>query len=492
MSGYVSLTAYTATAATVAVAGTPPLTTFTRTGAGPALLSPAGLNYPGAQTYLVKMRAKKTAGSGAPGTNWVGRLSYGIVGGHGFSASFKSEIAAPAGPALGEWLYLEWDASALTVGGSDWFNAAAIDQVKFELDDDTGSVWVIETVVFGSAGLSPRVGDLGRIDSLIATKAKTTDVGNRVLDLLLADQKYWALSTGWAFDVASAEVTGAGANQLNLPAAIKSVVGNGTTVQAQTAATVATTSSGAYYADVEPGEAIRVSGRILVKNGATIWPRLGCDWNDIRGASLSSSTILSKAGVDFRTVAKAGGDAIYDLETVIRVPTTAYRAKFFWLADWSTTLANAGYAQFALPRIRDGLSLAQRASAADAGLTQTLSNSNADNYGFEPARLVASVAIIATEKLVEVRNLIWLKCLSGSQACKVKISVVGPTNTYFKEVTLTLSSTILVWNDFPVFVNPDWGPTTVKVEITPTGALTSPIQYSKFVLIAEDDRTRKG
>jgi hypothetical protein len=141
-----------------------------------------------------------------------------------------------------------------------------------------------------------------------------------------------------------------------------------------------------------------------------------------------------------------------------------------------------------MPRIKDGAALAARGSATGVAST-TLSNSNLDNYTFEASRLIATVALISTQKLVVVDYLLWISCAAGTQNFKLRISLVTPTATYSAEFTFQATTSVQRFIDKVYFSLPDWGPSTVKMEITPTGSLTSALTYSKFVCDAQDDRT---
>jgi hypothetical protein len=103
----------------------------------PMILSGA-LSFSGNTYRTVRARIKRTGGS-----SWDGACYY-TTGGHGYSASFVKSIAEPTYDADG-WAEVEWDMSALTVGGSDWISNT-ITGIRLDLGNSSGSNFDIDWI----------------------------------------------------------------------------------------------------------------------------------------------------------------------------------------------------------------------------------------------------------------------------------------------------------------------------------------------------------
>ncbi|CDS48902.1 hypothetical protein [Polaromonas sp. CG9_12] len=112
----------------------------TSTGGSPILLSPA-ISILGAQYSLIRLRVKRLAGAG-----WNGS-AYHTTPGHGFGESYKKTIAN-AVPNVGDTAVLDWDMSALTVGGQDWVNST-ITAIRLNLGATSADVFSLDWVAVG-------------------------------------------------------------------------------------------------------------------------------------------------------------------------------------------------------------------------------------------------------------------------------------------------------------------------------------------------------
>lgn len=154
-----NLASWTGTNCTVATAtettGSGQVISFlrvTRTGANPSITSPVGRGTIGKLYRQFRALVRKHGGSGVA-TTFVGRLSW-TTPGHGFSASYKDELSAPANKSIDEWFPLTWaPGDAPTAGGTDWVDNI-IDQVKLEFSNDASAVWDVLLVGEGGDGAS--------------------------------------------------------------------------------------------------------------------------------------------------------------------------------------------------------------------------------------------------------------------------------------------------------------------------------------------------
>jgi hypothetical protein len=108
--------------------------------ADPTLRSPKGLNVPGTQYSLVLVRLTRTAPAGP----WDGALYYSTAN-HGEGIGFFGKPVSGADPAVGETTTLVYDMSRQTAGSPDWAQST-IDQIRFDLEDRAGGVFLIRQI----------------------------------------------------------------------------------------------------------------------------------------------------------------------------------------------------------------------------------------------------------------------------------------------------------------------------------------------------------
>lgn len=118
--------------------------TLTSTGIDPVFVSPASLGIVGARYDKIRARVKRTAGTG-----WDGTAYYAINSGHGESVSFYKNIANTT--VLNQWVVLEWDMAALTVGGTDWLTST-IEHIRLDLGATASDVFQVDWVTIGRSG----------------------------------------------------------------------------------------------------------------------------------------------------------------------------------------------------------------------------------------------------------------------------------------------------------------------------------------------------
>lgn len=481
---------WTPTAATWVVSGNYYL--LTRTGANPLITGPSGRAYPGIKTFLVRARVRKTVG-GLPSDGWVGRVTY-VNGSHGFSNSFCKVLDAPIEGA-NEWIILEWDMSALTVGAATDWTAGVIDQVRIELDNDTGSAWEVDYITFGGRGFGRNLGEVGKHDRAKATLNKTAAIGNRVLDDLIQDADYWALDTGtgltWTINTTDADVTGSGTGQLQLPAAFKSPTGNGTKTQATSAARVALGRNN--LANVRAGEAFLVSGRVSVEPTFTGMPQLTVLFYKVDGTTLANGGLgFALTKNDYRNGAPGGANnTVFDIATVIRAPADAVYARLACAVDWpdsGNSQNAAGFCYWALPYEGDGQAFASRGTEVSVA-TQTATNT----VGVWTT--VGSTVVISSEKLLVLDGVLWVK--SSTNAAKNfswrwRVVCGGATTTITSTgwTTPAASGSVSAPGDMKNFL-PSLGQGTCQVflEVSPDETADGNLQVTRMVMIAEDDRT---
>jgi hypothetical protein len=108
--------------------------------ADPTIRSPKGLNVPGAQYPVVLVRLSRTA-AGAP---WDGALYYSTAA-HSETINYLGKPTSGADPKVGETTTLVYDMSHQTLGAPDWMQST-IDQIRFDLEDKPGGVFVIREI----------------------------------------------------------------------------------------------------------------------------------------------------------------------------------------------------------------------------------------------------------------------------------------------------------------------------------------------------------
>ncbi|MBS0361382.1 MAG: hypothetical protein JSR98_08375 [Proteobacteria bacterium] len=112
----------------------------TMTVVDPILRSPKGLNVPGGRYNLVLIRLTRLA----PGALWDGALHY-TTGTHGEEAGYFGKPVAGADPKVGETTTLVYDMAHQKRGGPDW-TSSTIDQIRLDIEDKPGGVFVIRQV----------------------------------------------------------------------------------------------------------------------------------------------------------------------------------------------------------------------------------------------------------------------------------------------------------------------------------------------------------
>lgn len=131
------LESWTAVNATLSVASG--IVTVNATTSDPQFISPS-ISLIGGTYRNVRMRVKRTSGTG-----WDGNIYY-TTSGHGISGSFRKNIADTT--AIGEWRVLDWDMENLTVGGTDWINNT-ITSFRIDLGVSSTDDFQIDWVTIG-------------------------------------------------------------------------------------------------------------------------------------------------------------------------------------------------------------------------------------------------------------------------------------------------------------------------------------------------------
>lgn len=123
-----------------------------------------GISIDGSIYTIVRARIKRTAGSG-----WDGSVFYGN-GVHGYSGSYYKQVAVDP-TTIGQWVIVEWDMSALNVGGTDW-TTSTITSLRLDLGAAIGSNFEIDWITVGKPPTTTlsAAGYLGDYD---ATKGAT-------------------------------------------------------------------------------------------------------------------------------------------------------------------------------------------------------------------------------------------------------------------------------------------------------------------------------
>lgn len=144
--------------------------TLTSTGTDPQMISPTITNgFNGGIYDKVRARIKRVAGSG-----WDGKLYY-TTGGHGMSASYYDQISDPGATNLSDWFTVEWDLSALTVGGTDW-TANTITQIRLDLGATASDVFQVDWVSIGKRGVGVQYSAFASVQTSASTNADA--IGN--------------------------------------------------------------------------------------------------------------------------------------------------------------------------------------------------------------------------------------------------------------------------------------------------------------------------
>jgi hypothetical protein len=105
------------------------------------MITRSGLSINGQRDTIVRIKARRIAGTG-----WDGTCRYSTAG-HGYSASFQRTIANPF-VRNGEWIIVEWDMSALTAGGNDW-RENTVTGLRIDLGSASDTIFEIEWIEVG-------------------------------------------------------------------------------------------------------------------------------------------------------------------------------------------------------------------------------------------------------------------------------------------------------------------------------------------------------
>lgn len=136
--------------------------TMTATTVDPQFNSPSTfMNISGA--LYNRIRAKITRRLGAV-TDWDG-IAYYSTAGHGFSSSYYLRIANP-NLAIGQSAIVEWDMSALTVGGTDW-TSNTIQRIRLDFGNTVGGSFEVDWVSVGRVAPSASAGALSSLESTV-------------------------------------------------------------------------------------------------------------------------------------------------------------------------------------------------------------------------------------------------------------------------------------------------------------------------------------
>lgn len=131
-----SALSWTASGATATPAAT--YLTFESSGITP-LLALTGLRIDGSRYNILRIRYKRTAGSG-----WAGKVDY-ATDLRDYNASYYKTISDPAS-LIGAWTVQEWDLSDLTAGTTDWSDSI-ISKIRLQLGntatDDFDLHWIM-------------------------------------------------------------------------------------------------------------------------------------------------------------------------------------------------------------------------------------------------------------------------------------------------------------------------------------------------------------
>jgi hypothetical protein len=152
------------------------------TGNDPFMFSPA-ISLSGATYDKVRVRIRRESGSG-----WDGVCFYAIDGGHSYTASFHKSI--PDRTQIGQWVILEWDMAALSVGGSDWVNST-ITSIRLDFGATPSDSFTIDWISIGKHGPM-------RINGAnISTFIEGAAIGNAQIGGDIQSDNFVAGSAGW-------------------------------------------------------------------------------------------------------------------------------------------------------------------------------------------------------------------------------------------------------------------------------------------------------
>lgn len=107
----------------------------------PNWLTPSGLKIDGRKYDKIQMRIRRVSGTG-----WQGVVYYDNVT-HSYSGSYYKQIAD--GTIIGQWVILEWDMAALTLGGTDWTSSPNINAIRFDLANTPSDVFEVDWISVG-------------------------------------------------------------------------------------------------------------------------------------------------------------------------------------------------------------------------------------------------------------------------------------------------------------------------------------------------------
>ena len=96
------------------------------------------VSFPGASFYFIRIRIKRTGGTG-----WDGKIYYSISGGHGESGSFYSQMTEPAWDGSFKDIYSNM--SSLTIGGTDWIDNL-ITNIRFDFGNNIADTFEIKFI----------------------------------------------------------------------------------------------------------------------------------------------------------------------------------------------------------------------------------------------------------------------------------------------------------------------------------------------------------
>jgi hypothetical protein len=155
---------------------TPLVWQITQTAADVYVVSPTGQNICGASARFVRVRLYRMSGSGS-----VDLQLYYTTPRHPVSESFRKQVTWSSGN--GQWVLVEFDMHALTVGGADW-KESIIDRIRLDLTISAATdQWSIDWISVGilpittadivSGSFSTSVADA--IQSPTVVKCKYTD-----------------------------------------------------------------------------------------------------------------------------------------------------------------------------------------------------------------------------------------------------------------------------------------------------------------------------
>lgn len=117
---------------------------LTGVGADPFMFTTVPISLVGANYYKIRVKITRLAGA-----DWDGTAYYSTVN-HGPSNSFRKTIPDPP-LVIGVQQTLEWDMSALTVGGTDYLDSTII-LIRLDLGLLAGNNFLIEEIAIGVDG----------------------------------------------------------------------------------------------------------------------------------------------------------------------------------------------------------------------------------------------------------------------------------------------------------------------------------------------------